>query len=332
MSIRYLLRSIPDFLRCPLVAILCVFAIAGQGAGQETPAMEDPGPAMILPITPQEVEQQKAQVYYREIDECLARGDNQGAVACYDRMFKEMPEYGKDTGEIVTLQYHRAVAYGFDRYSKERTALFENIWNDPTNADYLQIYNIGRMIVCYHYESGDYEGALSYAIELNAKLEANYDAIPEEARSRFGIDIAYRESLVYAARSYAQLGNPEAAEKSYRTLLDRFPGSIFEEEAQTALKELEGISHADAYELVASSRKRKPGHPIESAVSESGSDNSNNEALPGPPSGMKGPLQMPENTDTDPHSSEGGIHLYTGIALALAVAILAAFWFGRRKR
>lgn len=181
-------------------------------------------------------EQAAIQKYYDDIDAALKHEDNIGAVKLYDDLIKKHPEYVKKDGLIVTLMYHRAVAHGYPRLSVERQKLFEEIWNNAEFKQYPRIYNIGRMVVLYAYRSNNYVIANKYANELLSLLEKNYDAIPYNVRVENGIDTAYKEGLVYSARSKGHLFDLEGAVAAYDKLLQLFPNSIFEEEAITEVE------------------------------------------------------------------------------------------------
>ncbi len=174
------------------------------------------------------------------IDECLEQGAHEEAVRMYDQILEEMPDYGIDDGSIITLKYHRAVAHGFEKYSPEKRALFEEIWSDYEDSSYHQLYNIGRMVILYYMQAEDYLGARDFSERLIAKLEENYEYVPQDARQRYGVDTAYQEGLYYQGSALFKLGLYDSAIESYEKLLRLFPDSVV---GKSAADELHEVMH-----------------------------------------------------------------------------------------
>ena len=202
-------------------------------------------------ITEAKINDKRRQIAYLETARDYTKmKDFERAVEIYDKLFESYPGFGKENGRIINVRMEHIDAHSYDRFDTKRIELIEKLWDDPQNAEYLTIYNVGRQLVYLKEQAGDYQGSSQIARALLAAIESRYNSITQEDIKRYNIDEAYIQAGITLGGILTNLGDLYNSALIYETLLDKYPETDFTEYVQKELElvyskrnkiEMEGI-------------------------------------------------------------------------------------------
>jgi tetratricopeptide (TPR) repeat protein len=153
----------------------------------------------------------------------LELGQNTRAVSAYDGLLKEFPDYGQDTGSVVSVKLNRVEAMGLQNTNQKKMDLIREIWNDPKNDAYPQKYNVGRYLVELYLENGNDVDASEVGQDLMADMDEVIGTASHDDIEQYGLADVYAQTALNLGIICQRHSDDIQALTWYSRLLRRFP-------------------------------------------------------------------------------------------------------------
>lgn len=161
-------------------------------------------------------------IYLNNGRDCTRARNFTDAVSWYDRIINEYPQYGWDTGDIVTLLAERIEAHGFDRDSDLRLVQLQVLWRDARLRQFPQSLTVGHQLAELLRSRSDMEPEATRVLEeVAARADELWPQLNTQQRARY--EHVRAHTLFLLALRAERLGNTEAAADLYVRLLTEHP-------------------------------------------------------------------------------------------------------------
>lgn len=179
-------------------------------------------------------------VFYHENARAYSKlGMYEEAQAYYKRLMDEFPDYGRDNGQIVDLEFEMINSLGLPPNHPDRLAMIERLWRTPDYQQYPQIYNVANHLTLRYSAIQDRVRFMEVAQWIVDRLDAAGELAFQQHNGSPPLGMIYRQQLLWLAEAHEREGNAAAAAELYERFLTRFPSHEMASDIRNRLASLE---------------------------------------------------------------------------------------------
>lgn len=133
-------------------------------------------------------------VFYHENARAYSKlGMHEEAQAYYKRLMDEFPDYGRDNGQIVDLEFEMINSLGLPPNHPDRLAMIERLWRTPDYQQYPQIYNVANHLALRYSAIPDRPRFMEVAQWIVDRLDAAGESAFQQHNGSPPLGMIYRQ-------------------------------------------------------------------------------------------------------------------------------------------
>ena len=115
------------------------------------------------------------------------------AQAYYKRLMDEFPDYGRDNGQIVDLEFEMINSLGLPPNHPDRLAMIERLWRTPDYQQYPQIHNVANHLALRYSAIPDRPRFMEVAQWIVDRLDAAGESAFQQHNGSPPLGMIYRQ-------------------------------------------------------------------------------------------------------------------------------------------